>query len=386
MFLNGFLYNTTPDTGSLENAISADEVRRLQIKTSGSSRKFLMADGSRAVSLGTVRLKCAFARSKEGTTWQSFNVFDNLAVPVIIGKTFLDVSKTLTLHRDRLEIDLTSAKRFPRVMHLDQPRQLMRCFVNGKLVYANPDTGSEVDLMSPNYPRENMLNVEGLMEGEDWVQFANGRTARLLGKVHVDFDIYDGRYGSPTGQLGHSRTFYLLDGLTTDILLGEAALFDMQVFTEHKDSFVDLDDCGLFDAINLVTWFDKRGRQMSDTLALFSSASSQQSKSVLWQRYYISLWQAASIEYLAIHFPDLFFAVTPSGVQTLLNKLHARELHQRELASQKLAALPATERSVQERLEQARRLEYDMARDLLIQRRNDAALGSHQHTASSTPP
>ena len=68
--------------------------------------------------------------------------------------------------------------------------------------------------------------------------------------------------------------------------------------------------------------------------------------------------------------------MTPSEAQELLNKLHARELHQRELTPQKLAALPAAERPAQERLEQARQLQYDTARDLLIQTRNAAALGS----------
>jgi hypothetical protein len=35
MFLNGLRYDTTPDTGSQENAISVDEARRLGLKTSG---------------------------------------------------------------------------------------------------------------------------------------------------------------------------------------------------------------------------------------------------------------------------------------------------------------------------------------------------------------
>lgn len=278
MLLNGCLYKTTPDTGSSENAISADEVRRLRLDISGHRREFLMADGSRTLSLGNVRLECAFAQGEHCTTWQLFNVFDNLAVPVIIGKKFLDVSETLTLYQNRLDIDWTAPKNGFRVMHLSQPRQLMRCFVNGKLVHANPDTGSEVDLMSPIYACENMLNIQGLEEGEDRVQFADGRTAKLLGKTQVDLDIYDGHYGFPTGHKGHSRTFYILDGLTTEILLGEEALFDMQVFTDHADSFVYLDDGALPNPINLITWFDKRGRQMSDTLALLSSARSQQSK------------------------------------------------------------------------------------------------------------
>lgn len=306
MFLNNLLYYTIPDTGSLENAISAEEVCRRGFNMSRSSRQFSMADGSKAVSVGMVRLKCAFARGKHGKTWQAFNVFDNLTVPVIIGKNFLDESKTLILHQNRLEIDSPPAKDFFRVMHLDQPRQLMRCFVNGKLVHANPDTGSEVDLMSPIYARENGFIVEGVAKGENRVQFADGSTAKLLGKTLVDLDIYDGRYISSTGHKGHSRTFYLLDGLTSDILLGEEALFHMKVFTEHGDSFVNLNDCGLSNTINLITWFEKRGRQMSDTMALLSSARSQQSGSALCQ-YHLPVL-AASIESLAVHFAYLYFS------------------------------------------------------------------------------
>ena len=66
--------------------------------------------------------------------------------------------------------------------------------------------------------------------------------------------------------------------------------------------------------------------------------------------------------------------MTPSEAQELLNKVHAQELHQREPAPQKLAALSAAERPAQRRLAQARQIEYDTARDLVIQKRNAAAL------------
>lgn len=289
LFLNGLRYDTTPDTGSLENAISADEARRLGLKITGKGRQFLMGNGSLAISLGIVRLKCAFVLGERCRTRQSFNAIDNLAVPVIIGKNFLDTSKTMTLRQDRLETVFMAAKETFQVLHLRRPRQLVRCYVNGKLVHANPDTGSEVDLMSPSYARENALKIEALEEGEDRVQFADGSTAKLLGKTQVDLDIYDGRYRSPTGYEEHSRTFYLLDGLSTDVLLGDEALCDMHVFTEHEDSFVDSGDYASSIELYLITWFDKRARQMSDSLAALSSATSKQSKSALLQRCYSSV-------------------------------------------------------------------------------------------------
>src|SRR2546421_6719881 len=61
MIINGSKYRTVPDTGSLENPISADEVRRLQLTFTGNIRRFVMGNGSTTMSLGSVSLKCAFA-------------------------------------------------------------------------------------------------------------------------------------------------------------------------------------------------------------------------------------------------------------------------------------------------------------------------------------
>jgi hypothetical protein len=381
MFINGLRYNTTADTGSQENAISADEARRLGLKIHGKGRRFLMGNGTETISLGSVRPKCAFALGDPHVTRQLFNVIENLAVPVIIGKTFLDISKTLTLHQHRLEAVWTTAKKAFRVMHLNRPRQLMRCYVNGNLVHANPDTGSEVDLISPSYAHENTLKIESLDDGEEWVQFADGSTAKLLGKTQVEFDVYDGRSRSPTGYVGHSRTFYLLDGLRTDVLLGEEALYDMNIFADHEDSFVDSGDCELLAEINTITWFDKRARQMSDALAVLSSASSKQSKSFSQQRSCLVVAQQSVLQLSP--FTDFLFPVTRSEAQDLLSKLDARELHQRELASQKLAALPAAERDAQKRFEDARKSAYDTARIALVQKRNAAAhVPSQRHIPS----
>lgn len=81
---------------------------------------------------------------------------------------------------------------------------------------------------------------------------------------------------------------------------------------------------------------------------------------------------------LIVHFADLLYKVTNSEAQELLNKLHARELHQRELAQQKLTALPLAKHLTQQSLENARQVEYNTARDLLIQKRSTSAFSSRQ--------
>jgi hypothetical protein len=278
MIINGSKFRTVPDTGSLENAISADEVRRLRLNFTGNIRQFVMGNGSTTISLGSVSLKCAFAQGDSHTTFQQFNVIENLAVPVIMGKRFLDNSKTLTSNQHRLEVIYTTVKRTFRLLHLDRPRQLMRCYVNGSLVHANADTGAEMDLMSPSFALSNSLNIETLDEWERRVELADGRTAELLGKVRVGFDAYDACSSSPTKSKRHVRTFYLMEGLTSDVLLGEDALYDINAFTEHSDSFFESSDCGECPELNLITWLEGRERQLSDALGVLSSASTKESK------------------------------------------------------------------------------------------------------------
>jgi hypothetical protein len=198
MIINGSKYRTIPDTGSLENAISADEARRLRLNLTGDTRQFVMGNGSTTMSVGSVSLKCAFAQGDSHTAFQQFNVIENLAVPVIMGKRFLDNSKTLTSNQHRLEVIYKTVKRTFRLLHLDRPRQLMRCYVNGSLVHANADTGAEMDLMSPSFALSNSLNIETLDEWERLVELADGSTAELWGKVRVGFDAYDACSSSPT--------------------------------------------------------------------------------------------------------------------------------------------------------------------------------------------
>ena len=67
-----------PDTGSLENAMSADEANRPGLKITRRGRQFLMGNGSKVISLRVVLLKCSFALGERCVTRLSSNVFDYL--------------------------------------------------------------------------------------------------------------------------------------------------------------------------------------------------------------------------------------------------------------------------------------------------------------------
>jgi hypothetical protein len=153
-------------------------------------------------------------------------------------------------------------------MHLNRLKQLMRCYVNENLVHVNSDTDSEVDLMLLSYARETILKIETLEKDENWVHLVDECMTKLLEKTQIDLNIFDDCYKSSTSYINHSRTFYILNKLLIDVLLEEVVLYNINVFILHKDSFVISKDCEFSVEIYLITWFDKRTRQMSNTLVV----------------------------------------------------------------------------------------------------------------------
>lgn len=53
------------------------------------------------------------------------------------------------------------------------------------------------------------------------------------------------------------RKFYVLDGLTTDVLLGEDLLYGINAFTDHASSFVDVDELGIPLELKGIVWLNR---------------------------------------------------------------------------------------------------------------------------------
>jgi hypothetical protein len=60
-----------------------------------------------------------------------------------------------------------------------------------------------------------------------------------------------------------SLSFYVLDGLTTDVLLGEDLLYGINAFTEHKTSFVDWEDIDRSVELKGIVWLDRTERRLA---------------------------------------------------------------------------------------------------------------------------
>ena len=102
--------------------------------------------------------------------------------------------------------------------------------------YANPDTGSDLDLVSYQYASAK-FNIEPANEA---VMFADGSIDYTCGIFHTSFTVGDVANGSEFIARGKtlSLSFHVLDGLTSDILVGQDTLEMLNVFAEHTASFI----------------------------------------------------------------------------------------------------------------------------------------------------
>jgi hypothetical protein len=198
-----------------------------------------------------------FAR-ETGTTIQcSFYVFQFLITPIIMGMAFLDSSKTLSANRHRLQPRLYQPRRPFRVCSLNNPKRRLRCLAESIPALANADTGSEIDLISPEYTAKRGFMLQDIENDESLVQFADGSTSQLSGKVTISIIV------NPSSKLTRTTCLYVLHGLKCDILLGEVFLNETNVFESYGTEFEMQESDGHSD-INTIVWLNKLERFFSD--------------------------------------------------------------------------------------------------------------------------
>jgi hypothetical protein len=224
-----------PDTGSEENIISLDLAQALgyNIFTSPSQNKtFELADGRIVEAVGEIIAECSFGLE---TTPEAvpmtlvFYVFMKLASPIIMGLAFLEQTRTLSKHRDRLIRVPRPAHQPIQVYSVGRPRNQLYCYLNKSYVPATPDSGSEVNLMTQSFASRKGLHIE---IAKEVVEFADGTVAVTSGVVRAKLAIrknHNIEYRTiPTAD------FYLIDDLRHDLIVGEDSLEELRVFTRGQ--------------------------------------------------------------------------------------------------------------------------------------------------------
>lgn len=268
MIIHGSTIIARPDSGSEENIIAADVLSTLDLKmdTAPEHRKeFRVANGKSVWALGRIMVKCSFAKDRTLEFHCAFYVFKTLTSALIMGMAFLDETQTLAKYQYRLQPRTIRLLGPVRLDSLNNPRKRLYCLVNSQPRFANADTGSETDLMSLEYVLKRDFPMTAVGPHDSTVQFADGSTSKLVGKVSVLIVL-----GTPEGPR-LVTIFYVLDGLTCDILFGEDFLDKTGAFKTYRDafSFIECDD-GTTE-VNGIFWLNEtesRLARVKDDLAL----------------------------------------------------------------------------------------------------------------------
>lgn len=232
-----------PDSGSDDNIMSrklADQfgLQIMDIEHPAPS-KFVLANGRTVSAVGQVHLKCAFRKAVPDNVLMNcvFYVFQTLAVPMIVGIEFLHATETLTKYRDRLVEELVPSMSALRVCSVGRSKRDVVCRVGNYVGCATADTGSELDLVSPEFAASRAFHVE---ESRVEVEFADGSTGYTMGMIKTAFSI--GRVSHVEGFIPRSEEIpldlFILDNLNADILVGTDTIQDLQAFSGHGDCFI----------------------------------------------------------------------------------------------------------------------------------------------------
>jgi hypothetical protein len=131
------------------------------------------------------------------------------------------------------------------------------------LVNANPETGAGMGFVSPEFVKRKGHTVTAPDAEHEEVQFVDGSATWAQGQVTMRFEAYGVALQEAAPTKTRYRKFYVLNGLTTDVLLREDLLYGIKAFTEHASSFVDVDDLGQPLERKGVVWLDRAEQRLA---------------------------------------------------------------------------------------------------------------------------
>jgi len=246
--LAGHEVSGAPDTGSERNIMSLEAAQILGLEPDGSVpvSDFRLANGRVIHSSGRVSTECSFPGENSEPLPIHFDVIRGLIAGVVLGRQFLEMTETLTKHATRrLRTRPRPHTRPPLILHLDPPRRALRCYLNELLISANADTGAEMNLASAIFAARAGFALHQPPPERQSVMLADGSLAAISGFFRARFNPLEKPAPETLRPRSHVKTFYVLDGLTSDVLLGRNILFEIQAFTQQAKSFIAYSNVGL---------------------------------------------------------------------------------------------------------------------------------------------
>ncbi|CZR56024.1 uncharacterized protein PAC_05912 [Phialocephala subalpina] len=345
MIIHGSTVVAAVDTGSEDNVIASKVVADLglTIEDAPEHQKEFRTGNNRIVkALGRVRTYCTFAKDQGELMPCSFWVFQTLITPLIMGMAFLIQTETMTRNRHRLQQRCQTAGRPLICASLDNQKRRLHCSISVPLtgrdrynedlpraaavpVLALADTGSELDLISIDCCQRLGLLSHAESSEDIFVQFADGSIAALSGRVDLQV--------SPGNLLSSTRTFYILNDMTCDLILGEDFLYQLDAFESYKELFSIIEDNGPSN-INTIVWLTKLERLWFKKARSDSSDASQATSDHAHTEGYLKF----------------------------IDTLDAQENRRREEADNVISRTPVAQRAAAHAREEAQRAIFDRIR------------------------
>lgn len=221
-----------------------------------------MANGKLLRTIGTLRATWQFSTDPESSWNVVFHVLEDFIYDLVLGNEFLRATKTMAQNKKRLS-------RVPRplralavllVNNLGPVNQRLLGMMNGALVEALPDSGSEPNLVSLEYAIRQ--GWRDRIDGTDvrLLQFADGAVERTMGSLAVMWKFRTAQGGGSL-EGGVTVLFHILYGCVYDAILGEDVLTETDAFSKHEESFIDIDDAAPGPpGLNLVIWLPAKDK------------------------------------------------------------------------------------------------------------------------------
>lgn len=228
-------HDTGAELGKYIDKNLADSLK-LQIRqTKSGCKSFSLGNGKVVRSIGKVKAMGAFAKETHTRIKCWFYVFNHLAAPLIMGSEFLKKTNTMSAFTNRLENRLPAGKAMPMLNFIGFAHKSKRRFAaltDGRQTHISADSGSDLDLMSPTYVRAHSYKVDRRRECRKRIQTADSSVVESIGQVTAKLTLADGS--------SYVKLFDVLPELTSDVLLGETSLDEIEAFTVHESSFVQV--------------------------------------------------------------------------------------------------------------------------------------------------
>lgn len=238
--VGGVATTAFPDSGSTRDGVSKTFLEKHFPKNKieyYSVSSIQLPNGAVVRTLGEIKIPFQF----EGESFEhirSFAVLPSCVHDVVLGKTFLRLTRTLTRFTRRLKEIVVKCVGTSRLHLMGRSEEEFFGQVDGYLTSACPDTGSDIMAMSSLFAQQRGHDVDTSPHNIIQVQYADGSFGWTQGKAsNVNWKF---RFGS-SADGSYNVDFYVLDDLPCNLILSNEFLFDNDVFQRYEKHFICFD-------------------------------------------------------------------------------------------------------------------------------------------------